>query len=769
MSAERPMDFRVGGEPQGAYPAYPDGMLGGVTGTSEQAPTNDIGGFLQALWRRKLLVAAVIVLSLLMGLLVIKSVTPRFSATSKVLVDAQKVQELNFAGLRVPLRSGGTGSLIAERARITSREFIAGMIDRLQLYNDNEFTTTLTKNSEVGLVSRLTRQLLGLLGLTFEQDLPPPGEAGVTQAKQAAITGVGTRLTVNFDPRTDTLDIQFQSRQADKAAMIANAFADIYVQERFKGRLDQVRQTAQLLKEQLSSTQRELTDSEKKIEDFRRSSGLIGGRNSTALSQQLAQLKAQLIVAQTASAEAETRANQAQNAVRSGSADDFQQMLSNGIVLGLRQNIGDLERQQEELSERYGERHPEIVAIKQKLADLNSRLNGEMRKVAEILQNEASLARARENTLQQNINALEAQVTSFSDAEFGIKDMQQDVDQLRQRYNVTLDQLQEVESFIFKQADPNARGNVLADAQVIELARIPTSPFFPNKLLIVLFALIIGMIAGMVVVAVLEMIDTSIRTPEQLERLTGLPTVGLVPMLQDRGPDFSPVEEVLNAPTSSYAEAINGIWLQLDMQRVNGRAIAVCITSSQPYEGKSVLAISLARSAARAGKRAILIDGDLRRPSVHRYLNINNRFSLASYLTGKARIEECIVVDEASGLHVVPGAVAQGNPADILNSRSLTKLLSALRQIYDLVIIDSPPLLAVADGRILIRAVDSTLFVTRWGVTRRDTVAAAIRPLQSLTSGVAGVVLTQIDMRKYVRYKYDLAYSQSRYVDSNPA
>ena len=300
-----------------------------------------------------------------------------------------------------------------------------------------------------------------------------------------------------------------------------------------------------------------------------------------------------------------------------------------------------------------------------------------------------------------------------------------------------------------------------ADARLVSSALPPRIPSFPKKTVLVGFSFLVSLLVGAAAAFILERLDNGFRSSEQVEKLLGVSTLGLVPGVVRQE---LPQDVVVKRPTSQYSEAIRSIRTALRYSDVDNPPKVVLITSSLAGEGKTVFAGSLARSVARSGGKSLLVDCDLRRPSVAKLLGVNGEPGMLDIFAENANIDSLIRVDEDSGMHYIPSKGGTANPQDLLSSQQMRSFLERMRARYDLIVLDAPPVLAVSDPIILSHFVDTTIYLVRWETTPRPIVTGAVRMLRANGGEIAGVVLSRVNARKHATYGYgDNGYYYGRY------
>jgi capsular exopolysaccharide synthesis family protein len=409
----------------------------------------------------------------------------------------------------------------------------------------------------------------------------------------------------------------------------------------------------------------------------------------------------------------------------------------------LREQEAQLDRKVAELASEYGAKHPRMINARAEMRDLRDKIEGEVNKIVQSFRNKVSVVRARENSLLESLDLLQQRVAELNSSEVQLRALQREAKANRDLYETFLSRFKETST----QEDMQQ-----IDARIITRADLPSAPSFPNKRMIIALVFVSSIFLGIVLAFAMEHIDHGFRSMEQIERLIGAPALGLVPAVgKSKG---APEKYAVEKPTSMLGEAVRTIYTALVLSNVDTPPRVVLVTSALPKEGKTTTALLLGRLYAMLGKRAIIIDTDLRRPQVHLKLDLPEAPGLVELLTGKATPEEVIRKDEASGADVIVAGKAGPNAAELLSSDRLKSLLSKLGEYYDLVVLDSPPTMAVADARVLAHIADRTILVIRWAATRREIAAMAVKHILDAGGTLAGIVLSRVNIRKHASYGY---------------
>ncbi|MBX6321413.1 MAG: AAA family ATPase, partial [Rhodospirillaceae bacterium] len=394
------------------------------------------------------------------------------------------------------------------------------------------------------------------------------------------------------------------------------------------------------------------------------------------------------------------------------------------------------------LGKDLGPRHPKYVAAQASLAQVRARIAEEQARVLSAARSEATAARMREESLSADIEKLKNELAQANESEVKLDELQREADASR-----TL-----LETFLARSKEQSMQQSFQQpNVKVLATADPPVDPSRPNKAMVMLLSVFAFMVVGVSAAFAREAFDRGLRSGEQIERLTRLPSLGLVPAL---GGMARPEEYVVRRPGSAFGEAIRNIYAGVVLPEHGEPPKLILVTSSLPREGKTTVVLSLARLLALSGKSVLVVDCDLRRPSVHRALGRPQDPGLVDLLFRREPLERVIQQDPASPARFIAAGTAHRNAAALLGSPELPELLRDLRGMFDVVLIDSAPVLAVSDPRVLSVMVDKTVFLVRWGHGDRGTVSEALKRLAAAGADMAGVALTRVDLRRNARYGF---------------
>jgi polysaccharide biosynthesis transport protein len=392
-----------------------------------------------------------------------------------------------------------------------------------------------------------------------------------------------------------------------------------------------------------------------------------------------------------------------------------------------------------------------MINLKAQIEDIHRKIAQEANNAVRSLGDEVTAARARETSLRTTLASLTHSTTEQDKAQVQLSELQREALANKALY----------EDFLNRFKQTSVQQDVQqADARIVATASAPSAPSFPNKSLYLYVALAVSLFVGVLVAFILEQLDNGFRTSDQVEKTLGFATLGMVPNLAR---SRKPHEVVVDEPVALYSEAIRSVRTALRYSDVDNPPRVVLVTSSLPSEGKTVFATSLARSVARSGSRSLLIDCDLRRPGVSRLLRPTHDVGLVNLFDDAVSIDSLIQVDEGSGMHFIPAVGGTANPQDLLGSQHMRSFIDQMRSKYDLIVLDSPPVLVVSDAIILSHIADTTMYIVRWEKTPRHVVAGAVKMLRANGGHVAGAVLSRVNTRRHAAYGYgDSAYYYGR-------
>lgn len=704
--------------------------------------------------RRGVILGTVLVLTSL-AVIVGLQITPKYTAKALVMIDPRQAKVVDAQAVLQGL--GTDASTVETQVKVLkSRDHVEKVMDSLGLFADPEFnrlarsergSAPLRVGGVVELVaSWLPDEWLIATGLA-EEPVPESAGAEPELVREAAIESFDGRYKVTQEGRSYVIGVSFTSVDPRKAAKVANRAAELYVEGQRRLKLDATVRASGFLGSRLDALKADVQRAETAVAEFRKANNLVDAKGSSLKEAQLADLARELIVARAALAETQAKLRLVKE-LRDRGGDELASVadvLHSQVIVDLRRQEAQLVREESELKTFYGERHPKMLNLINEKANLQAKVRQEVDRIVKNLENDVKVAGSRVAALERETAALSAQTTAQRELDVQLRQLEREAEASRQLY----------ESFLQRFKETNEQqGIVESDARVISVAAPPEKPSSPGPVLFGAVGFTASLILGTLLALLLERLDGGIRTGRQIEEALGVPALGLVPRVDRLKRRQTPHQYLIAKPLSAYTESLRAIFTSLKLSNVDDPPKVVLVTSSLPQEGKTTLALSLATFAARSSQRVLLLDLDLRHPSIHRDLGLKPQIGFVELMAGEASLQEVILHDEESGIDLLPVRKQTANPTDILGSQKMRSLLAELRQTYDLVVVDSAPLLGVTDSKVASLLADKVLFVAQWEKTNLETARNGLQHLVEVRAPVAGVVLTQVDIKKHAMYGY---------------
>ena len=703
-----------------------------------------IAAFRRRLW---LFVAVAGVIAAVLMFVMLRQ-TPMYTATANVMINTRTEKVVDSQAVLSGL-TADTGTVDTEVEVIKSPQLAETVVDALKLDKDPEFNGALKSPGLIGSV-------LGGKKAAAQRAAPGAAEA----ERQAVIAAVGKQLTIRRVGLTYSITISFESTSAMKAATIANAFADAYLRSQLTAKFDATRQANSFLNTRLDTLRTQLQEADAAVSNYRVANNLLSSEGTTLTEQEISAYNQQLAQARAQQSEDEARLRTARAQLAAGSnGDDVGEALSSQVVQNLRAQRAVVSGRVAEMSGRYGERHPDMVRAQRELADIDQQIQAEIRRIVSNLEARVRVSQQRTASVQASLGGARGTLAANSAASVHLKELEGNAEAARNVYQSFLDR--------YKQTGAQ-EGVEQADARIASRAVPPSRQSSPNLMLAVALSVVVGVGAGLAAVVVAEIMDAGLATSDDVERKIGLASVASIPLMSsvaeanERG--MQPIDYVLRKPLSGFAEAFRSLRTSILYAVPGQQGKIVVLTSALPGEGKTTTSICLARVAAQAGSKVLLLDCDLRRRAVTRTLGLTPENGLAEVLHGTATLESAVLLDQASGAYVLPLAHTASSTEDIFGLPAMDQLLARARASFDLVILDTAPVLALADTRILAGKTDVVVLLARWRKTPARAIGASVRLLQQANAQIAGVALTQVDMNAQSKHGYgDAGYYYDEY------
>lgn len=604
-----------------------------------------------------------------------------------------------------------------------------------------------TVNGEIAILrsNLLISDVIRTLGFERLASLDPSGpEATEEQRINGLVWAIREALVIYAEADSYVIAIQFTAGSPELAADLTNTLAERYIAGQVEDRRETIGQAATWLEDQLATLEEKLAESEERISQMRTDGIVENGGTLDNAAQQITTLNNQLVATRAERVAAEAELEQLTTVLEEQGIEEAASVVSSPVIETLRAELLDLRRQDASWAETVGPQHPRRAGILADIERTEADIRAEVRNVIAVKRGAFEVARLREESLQEHIVRLEERMVDISRDEIGLRQLERETAAARQTYEALLSRL--TETRIQSRAQQS-------EARMIERATVPGGPAAPRPTLM-------AAMAGSVMFAVLtlsvffrEMTATTFRTARELEAETGLPVLATVPAAPFKSLRQG-VEQIRNAPYSVYAERLRQLRTTLLMRDESVISTSVMILSSVPGEGKSMTALALAEMAARAQRSTIVVDCDLRRSKLQQSFGWEMKHDTGDLISGACTLDQAIFVPTDLPFDVLTTARPRPELADELSNMWLKPVVDQLKDIYDVVIIDGPPLLAVSDAVIVAKAADTRLYIVEYDRVERNEVRDGLAMLEEFRLPVEGMVLNKSRSKEQREYGY---------------
>ena len=722
------------------------------------------------IWRGRWIIAVCVVIALTLAFLTISQMRPEYSTSAKVLfVDTNT----NVTNIKDVLQTDfGKDTLQNEIQILSSTGLIGGVVDKLGLERYPEFNPRLGAGDR-SVLDRLrslldwrtyvSPEFLADLGII---DPPVPAavdpEAAAQRERLAVIGNVQEQLTLRPIPDSRVLAISFTGRNPRQTASIVNAIADQYIVDQLEAKLEATRRASEWLAGRIDELRGRVEGAELAVESARAELAKKSGQSSDVTQQQLAAMNGALTTAQAQLSQIQLQYDSLAGALADETTDlgSITLLRQTPVIASLRAQEADLRARESTLAT-LARDNPTRVRLQTELDAVRSDIRAEARRVLAALRTDLKLASDQVAALEGQVRELEGTEQEQRTGEVRLRQLEREAQASRSLYENFLARLQETSQTESLQS---------ADARILSPAEVPGEPLASAKKRVLVIAIVLGISAGVGIIFLLDRLNNTYRSVDQLEAATGLPVLASLPSVGANVGRAEVVRTLREKPNGALAEAVRNLRTSVLFSASGTSPRVVVFTSSAPQEGKSTSSLLLALTSQQMGRSAIMVDCDMRLHALSNLVAGEKRPGLFSVLEGTATVEEAVHVDADTGLRILatqPGEKGPGlSAADIVASQKFAKLIELLTRSYDLVVLDTPPVLVVTDARIIARLADSVVYAVRWDGTPRGAVIEGLRELVSVNAPLAGLVMTMVDTQRVGSYAYEsYGYYRNRYHD----
>jgi succinoglycan biosynthesis transport protein ExoP len=692
-----------------------------------------LGTFLEVLRRQWPLIIGIFLVLMTLPIAYLVMAPPRFTAASKLLVNTRDNQPFRSSQI-ITDQQVLAAEIESEVEVIRSEALARSIVNNLQLQ----------KNPDLFRADSLLREAVE----AFQP--PPPFDENDPKLVDRAVKIVSSNLVARRLAPTFIIQVEYTSLDPKLSAQVANAAADVYLVKGLDAALAAKERTTAWLQERLKLIRTQLDEADNKAQAFKADNNIVDTNRGLINDQQLSDVNTQLVTAKAATAEAKARLDRIQQ-INSEVVPDatVADALRNAVITRLRAQFLDLSAKEADWSARYGADHVAVQNVRAEMKQIKVSMSDELRRIAETYKSDYEIALTREQSLRESLDSLIARNSSIGMAQIKLRELESLVQVYRHLYDTFLQKLEE---------NTNQQTLPPITAQVVTVASPPDTKSSPKALFVLTLGAAFALVCAVGAAVLRETLNDVFRSAPDLNRLPGnLELLGILPQIafaQDRPHDPNSDElgsrggvstYVLAAPFSRFTETVRNVKVAIDQARMRRDVTIIGVVSSLPREGKTSFSANLAHLIANLNYRTLLIDGDLRNPSLTRELTPDANAGLIDVLAQKRAVHDVIRVDANTGLHFLP-AVLRGrlsDTAEVISANPMADLLDWARKEYEYVIVDLPPILPVVDVKASSHLIDGYLLVIEWNETRAEAVHEALQSVPAVLDRSLGVVFNK--------------------------
>ena len=716
----------------------------------------DLLAYWRMLVKRRWLIVAIIALVVAIALVRTLLTPPTFRATVVMQIDSESMQVMQVQGI-TPMQGGWDPDFNQTQYELLqSRSLAERVAEDLHLAGSNIFEQLRPPSwsERLGELlnpdSRVKEQPLAPKAVSENPAGGETGRAGQGAANNAlwqlrSATGL-IQGGVSVDPirNSHLVRVSYDSMLPAFSARVANAVADGFIAASMDRQFGASTYAKKYLEDQLAQLKSRLEESERALVSFAQIENIVPNADGTSLvGQNLADLNASLAKSQEQRIRAEARWAEASKVSGAALPAD---MLADSILRTLQQQRAQLQGQYQQKLQTFKPEYPEMRSLKGQIEESTKQIENELKNIRLSVKAEYAAALGQEKMLEAQLDELRTKTLEADRGSIQYNILKRDVDTNRQLYNALLQRYKEVGM---------AGGAKQSNISIIDRAQVPMSRFAPSLSRNLMLGFLLGAMLAVMIALLLEYIDDSLKSPQDIEQHLKLPVLGIIPKLTKQTP-----REALSDPRSAFSESYRSVRTALQFSTDSGVPKVLLITSPAASEGKSTSAFTLAQNFVQLGKRVLLIEGDLRNPSLAKATGLIASNGLSSLLSGATTLDQAVTKSDNKNLDVILSGPLPPSPTELLAGSRLVSLLMIAAQKYDQIIIDGPPVLGIADAPILANAAGGTLLIVRSGSSKISSAQAAIKRLRVTRARLIGCLLTQYDAKASgAGYEYEGYYS----------
>lgn len=714
------------------------------------------------IWRRKWGIIALTVVVAMVTVLIVLSLTPIYRAATTLLIEQSKANVVSIEQV-YGVEGSGNEYLETQFQLLKSRSLAERVVNELGLVTHPEFDPLQKESSLLDIGGWIgSRNLKQVIPGDFPDDLEADLGRSEAEIFDSVVRQFMSRISIEPQGKSQLVRVQVDMADRYMAANAANRLAQGFIEAQLEASMSMSASASAWMNSRLDELRSKLKTAETQLQSFREQENLVDIDGvSTISAAELAATSNRMVDARSNRAEAESLYEQVQSMKSGGwrTLATVSSVLGDPLIRQFKANEAQAKSKVDELSKRYGDRHPEMEAAQTELVAAEASLKGQVEQVVAAIERNYRLAVANEQSLRRSVNENREQIQDISRKEFQLREYQREVDSNRALYDIFLTRLKETAATSDLEA---------VNARVVDIATVPNSPIKPKKPLIVLLTTFLAALVGVGLSLLLEMLNNTFKSPQDVENKLNLPVLGILPLIKRK--QRKEIAQLFERDTEkAFSESIRTIRTSLVLSDLDKPHKVIVVTSSIPGEGKSTVAANLAIALGQLEK-VLLLDADMRRPTLAKNFDFSvGTPGLANLIAGTAELGECI--QQVYGVDMISAGAVPPNPLEMLSSARFFELIERLKGQYDRIVIDSPPTQVVSDSLMLGTVANALIYVIKSDDTAIPQAVKGVGQLLQSNAPVTGVVLNQVDIKKAKKYgsHYGGYYDYYGYSDSDSA
>lgn len=693
-----------------------------------------------------------IAFTILVALLVMR-MTPMYTSATTILVESEKANVVSIEEV-YGLDTKRKDYMQTQYEILRSRQVAERTVESISLYDNPVFMPV---EEGPGFIDNIKAQAAEVLPFLPQEEAVILTESELlAKKKRQAVSILMKSVTIKMVDNTQVMEISVTTPSSTLSATIANTIADVYIENYLQAKLDMTAKATSFLTESLEGLKEKLDIAERNLERFYEQNQVVNIDGVVGLAaEELERLSGQLLDAQTALKLNAVIYRQTRDDTSLDDVSKLPEVLNHPTIQGVRRDEAKAMTRVNELSKVFGPKHPKMIAANAELSSIRETLNSQIRDLITSITTQYQVSEERLGQLQNEVERAKSEFRALSTLDNQRKGLQREVDINQQLYNSFFTRLKETDEL---------GGFESANARVLDTAMPNYIPSKPNKKLLIGASFVFSLGFGVFLAIAMETLNSGIRSVEDVERKLGQRMLGLIPWLSHKKKTDLPIRSFFDGKKHQFAESVRTLRTSLSLLNLDKDRQAIMVTSSVPKEGKTTVSINLAFALGQLDK-TILIDADLRRPTVGKQFNVPNyQPGVANLILKTHTFDECLITDEESNIDILSAGTIPSNPQELLSDKGFEALIVELKKQYKYVVVDTAPTQAVSDSMVVANSCDSIIYVVRADSTSEKVINTGLSRFLQVGHRLDGVVLNQVDLRKSdVAKRYAGFYDQYGY------